>query len=149
MSTRSQSLAVVTTAVLLLAGCEESVLESNAGQWNGNWIQVNFLAIDDRGVWDQDDLSGIGFVQSITETEWVLTDEYGGGCAITFSYSVAGNNRFSRRAIRAGSRCPPGLPLALLNDSGRLEFSGGGRFMIEHYDPKPGDEIAAFKFVRR
>ncbi len=149
MSARSSFLPVVLAFVLSLSACGDSVLESNSGAWNGSWVQVNFLAVDDRGIWDADDLSGIGFVQNITETEWVLTDGYGSGCAITFSYSVDSNNRFSRRAIRAGSRCPAGFPLASLNDSGRLEFSDGGRFMIEHYNLQPGDDILAFKFVRR
>jgi hypothetical protein len=80
---------------------------------------------------------------------WSLTDEHGAGCAITFSYSVTSGNRFARQAIRAGNRCPAGLPLAALNDSGRLEFSSDGRFMTEYYDLEAGDEIVAFKFVRR
>lgn len=134
--------------ILALGACQDSPLEGSTGSFIGNWLQVNFLAIDDRGVWDADDLSGIGFAQSISDTEWVLTDT-ATGCAITFSYSVTGNNRFTRRAIRAGNRCPAGFPLARWNDSGRLQFSEGGRFMFEYYDLQPGDDIVAFKFVRR
>jgi hypothetical protein len=132
---------------VLFAACGDSVTGNNDGPWIGNWVQVNFLATDDGGVWDEDDLSGIGFVAAVTETEWTLTDEYGGGCSITMSYTVTGN-RFSRQAIRAGERCPA-LPLHLLNESGRLEFSDDRTFMIEHFDLQTGDEIAAFKWVRR
>jgi len=135
--------------VLQVPACGESVLETNSGPWIAGWIQVNFLATDDGGVWDADDLTGIGFEQSITESDWVLTDDFGNGCALTFSYTMRNGNRFSRQAIRAGSRCPQGLSLSSFSDSGRFEFSTDGRFMIEWYDLQPGDEIVAFKFIRR
>jgi hypothetical protein len=149
MWTRCSSVLAVAGLAATTLACEDAVVGSDSGAWHGDWVQVNFLDIDDRGIWDADDLSGIGFVQTISETEWVLTDDYGAGCAITFSYSVNPSNRFARQAIRAGSRCPPGVPLSRLSDSGRLEFSSDGRFMTEYYDRRAGDEIVAFKFVRR
>jgi len=120
---------------------------NNIGPWNGNWIQVNFLATDDNGIWDQDDLSGIGFVAKITESEWIETDDFGDGCTVTFSYSVDTNNNYSKQAESKNGQCPVNLPLGL-KETGRLEFLEGDKFMIEHFDLQPGDTIAAFKWMR-
>jgi hypothetical protein len=149
MRSRRRPLLVTYLAVVMAAGCTQDIVESTSGPWLGSWVQVNFLATDDNGVWDEDDLTGIGFVQTITGDAWVLTDGYGSGCAITFSYTIRAGDRFSRQATAAGSGCPPSVPLGLLQDSGRLEFSSDNRFMIEWYDPVPGDEIVAFKWVLR
>jgi hypothetical protein len=48
----------------------------------GDWIQVNFLSDDDNGIWDEDDLTGIGFVAKITENKWIEIDEDGSGCSL-------------------------------------------------------------------
>jgi len=87
-------------------------------------------------------------VADVSESEWTLTDEDGTGCALTLSYTVDGNNRFTRQAIRAGSNCPA-LPLGQLHDSGRLEFSSNNTVMTEWFDVQPGDDIAAFRWVKR
>lgn len=122
----------------------------NPGPWVGNWVQVNFLSIDDGGVWDEDDLTGIGFVADITETEWRETDEYGGGCSVLFSYSVGSGNKHRKRPQSVGAACPSGFSVDQFPDeTGRLEFSADNRFMTEYYDLLPGDEITAFKWMRR
>ncbi len=121
---------------------------NNNGPWLGSWIQVNFLTADDNGVFEFDDLSGIGFTAKITESEWVETDDFGNGCAVTFSYSVDSNNKHSKRAVSKNDLCPVNLPLSLLKDSGRLEFSADNKFMIEYFDLQPGDDILAFKWMR-
>jgi hypothetical protein len=64
------------------------------------------------------------------------------------SYSLDSSNRFSRQAIRANSKCGP-VSLELLKDSGRLEFSSNNTVMVEWFDVQAGDNIAAFKWVRR
>jgi hypothetical protein len=92
---------------------------------------------------------GIGFVAEVTGSEWTLTDDYGQGCSITSSYSVDRNHRFSKRAIRSGGRCP-NYPIHLLpTETGRLEFSSDHHFMIEHFNPFPGDDILAYMWMRR
>lgn len=116
--------------------------------WIGNWVQVNFLLIDDNGVWDEDDLSGIGFVSRITETEWIETDGFGHGCSVIFVYSVDTNYRYSKKAIDKSSNCPA-FPLSLLDDAGRLEFSADHQFMIQYFGLGPGDDIVAFKWMRQ
>ncbi|MGH7461026.1 MAG: hypothetical protein ACREMA_08355 [Longimicrobiales bacterium] len=52
-------------------------------------------------------------------------------------------------SLQTSGRCPAGLPLARLNDSDRLELTNDGRFMIEWFVRQPGDDIVAFKFMRR
>jgi hypothetical protein len=60
---------------------------------------------------------------------------------------VDGNNRYSKIA-KGVSKCPfPVTPL--LNESGRLEFSDGNKFMMEYFDLAPGDSIVAFKWMRQ
>jgi Fibronectin type III domain len=120
----------------------------NSGPWNGDWIQVNFLSLDDNGVWSSDDPSGIGFVAEITETGWVETDDFGNGCSVTYSYSVDSNNKFSKKATSKGDNCPT-LSLELYDETGRLEFSGDNNYMIEYFDLVPGDDIVAFKWKRQ
>jgi hypothetical protein len=129
--------------------CSDTVAPGgNDGPWIGNWVQVNFLAVDDNGVWDADDLSGIGFVATVTPTEWIITDDFGAGCALTESYTVDVQNRFTRQVTHANSSCGA-LPPGPLQESGRLEFSSDNRFMIEWFDVQPGDDIAAYKWVRQ
>jgi len=99
-------------------------------------------------VWDPDDLSGIGFVANITGTAWTETDDYGNGCAVTFSYTVDGSNHHVKQATALGDKCPA-MPLYFLNESGRLEFSSDHKFMYEYYDPAPDDDIVAFKWMRQ
>ena len=141
---------VLSAAILLGAGCGIADDEGtdNVGPWIGDWVQVNFLSDDDNGVWDEDDLSGIGFVATITEQKWIETDDYGSGCSVTFSYSVDRNNNYSRTVTRVEDDCPFLLPGGW-TETGRLEFSDNNRFMIEHFDPMPGDDLLAFKWVRR
>ncbi|HZD04855.1 MAG TPA: hypothetical protein VE173_08050 [Longimicrobiales bacterium] len=134
---------------LCVSACGGTEPEGNMGPWVGDWVQVNFLSIDDHGMWDEDDLSGIGFVMEITETQWTDTDDHGDGCSVTYSYSVSDGNRYSRKPTGVGSRCPFPLEALPSPETGRLEFSGDNRFMIQWFDPIPGDEIVAFKFVRR
>ena len=121
-----------------------------SGLWIGNWVQVNFLAKDQHGDWDADDLSGIGFVASVTDRTWTLIDEYGKGCSVTYSYKVGKNYKYSKKARSLGGNCPD-MPLRLLAESGRLEFStdGSGKdFMYEYYDLGSDDDIVAFKWIR-
>jgi hypothetical protein len=145
---KANRLPLVIAVALLFTGCGDDVTGSGAGPWNGDWVLVNFLATDDQGVWDEDDPGGIGFIAVVTDAEWTLIDDFGRGCAVTMTYSVDRNRRFSRQAIRAGSKCPS-LPLSQLNDSGRLEFSAGDRLMTEYFDLQPGDEIAAYRWARQ
>lgn len=115
------------------------------GPWIGNWILVNFLADDDEGEWDEDDLSGIGMWAAITESAWVERDEV---CAVTYSYSVDENNRHSKKAESINDKCPSKPPLGWF-ETGRLEFKKDNKFMIEYFDPAPGNDIVAFKWMRR
>jgi hypothetical protein len=139
----------VATLLILLGSCgSDSITGSGNGAWIGDWIQVNFLTVDDLGVWDADDPSGIGFVARVTQNTWVLTDDYGNGCAVTMSYSVSGNLRFTRQATSLGPGCPD-VPLALWQESGTLEFSEGDQVMIERFDLQSGDDIVAYKWVRQ
>jgi hypothetical protein len=132
---------------------QEQLAKQNFGTcggdpWIGEWVQVNFLTIYDDGVWGEDILSGIGFVAKIRATKWKETDEHGEGCAVTFSYTLNNEKVYSKQAIKLGERCPP-LPLPLLYETGKLEFSKNNLFMFEYFDLQPGDEIAAFKWRRR
>jgi len=146
---RSVVSAAVLTLVLSLQACGDSTGVDQEGLWLGDWVQVNFLSVDDGGAWDQDIPGGIGFVASISESQWVETDDDGAGCAITFEYSVGGDLRFSKTAVGLGSGCPA-IPIEILPpETGRLEFSNGGDVMIEWFDLQPGDDIEAFKWVRR
>jgi len=106
------------------------------------------LTDSDNGVWDQDDPNGIGFVAKITESEWIETDDFGVGCAVTFSYSVDSNNKYSKKAKSKGDKCPFSLSLELLIGTGRLEFSNGNNAMIEYFDVMPGDTLTAFKWMK-
>jgi len=131
----------------MMTACEDGGGDGDAGgsgqsgPWVGNWVQVNFLGTDDGGVWDGDDLSGIGFVAEITTTRWIETDEYGHGGRAEYSYTVDGNNRYSKHY--AGGSAPGE------NESGRLEFSSDNRFMFEYFDLESGDTLAAFKWMRQ
>ncbi len=134
-----------------ISGCDTGVADLEGdfpGPWVGDWVQVNFLAIDDNGVWDQDDPRGIGFVASVTPSEWTLTDDFGDGCAIRMSYSVDSSNRFRRTLVGTSGTCPT-FPPNLPDETGTFEFSQNDSVMIEWFDLLPGDEISAFKFVRR
>ena len=147
--------AALIVVLFLAGGCgdglptapSESGTSTSAGPWIGEWTQVNFLSVDDRGTWGADDPSGIGFVQTITASSWTLVDELGRGCAVSFSYTVSADRRFSRRFTGAAGPCPGGVDA--FNDSGRFDFSDGDRTMIEVYDQRPGDDIVAFRWSRR
>lgn len=143
-------LAIAVMMSVCITACDSSEDDSsdNVGSWLGNWVQVNFLSDDDNGVWDEDDLSGIGFVATITEQEWIETDEYGDGCSITFSYSVDRDNNYSKTATSKSERCPSSLPVGW-TETGRLEFPNNNKFMIEHFDLLPGDDLLAFKWMRQ
>ncbi|MDX1744485.1 MAG: hypothetical protein R3324_00990 [Halobacteriales archaeon] len=136
--------------VLGFAACGGEVTgPNNAGPWLGDWVQVNFLAVDDGGVWDDDIPSGIGFVASISETQWRETDEDGAGCSVTFRYSVNAAHQHSKEPVALGPNCPM-IPIEELPpETGRLEFLDDGDTMIEWFDLLPGDEIQAFKWRRR
>ena len=116
--------------------------------WVGNWVQVNFLSDDDNGVWDQDDLDGIGFEVRITEDKWIETNEYVPGCSVTYSYTVDENNRYNKIATSVSDSCPFTVG-PFLNESGTLEFSDDNNVMIEYFDVWPGDTLLAFKWMRQ
>lgn len=105
----------------------------------GDWVQVNFLGTDDNGDvenWDADstDPEGIGFVVSISGSQWVERDEYGEGEAVVYSYTITGN-RFT-------------LNSEGYTETGWLEFPDEDT-MIEWWDYY-GDpnELVAFKWKR-
>lgn len=131
--------------------------------WVGNWVQVNFLSDDDGGVWDADDESseGIGFVVTVTETQWIETDNFGnsGGCTVTYNLSVESNNRYLKVPAAVGQNCPFTLDQLLFlhnifPETGILEFSDGNSFMIDNFDFNPLDDdpdccLVAFKYRRQ
>ena len=146
--------AFIFSAILLAAtmpgmGCDATNPDAKQGNgpWIGEWIQVNFLAVDDEGIWDDDDLSGIGFVARITKDEWTETDAHGSGCSVRFSYSVDRDRDFVKKIESAGSTCPAGIPIGF-TETGKLTFSDKNRFMIEYFDRQADDEIEAFKWMR-
>lgn len=79
-------------------GDESGDGSNNNGPWLGSWVQVNFLTADDNGVFEFDDLSGIGFTAKITENEWVETDDLGMVAPLLFpTLSIATINIPSER----------------------------------------------------
>jgi len=82
----------------------------------------------------------------ITESEWKEIDS--GDCAVTFSYSVDGNNRISKTAKSITAECG-NFPLSAFNESGQLEFANADSLMDEHFDIQTGDTLLAFRWMRQ
>ena len=126
--------------------CLNAIDQGGGGTpWIGKWLLVNFLSTDDNGVWDPDDLSGIGMTAEITSTTWKETDD--SGCAVTFSYTVDSNLRYAKHATSKTSQCAS-APLSMFDESGKLEFPTNND-MIDRFDLLPSDDLAAFKWKRQ
>lgn len=132
--------------VTLSGGCRDSDSDDDGGGdaaalCIGDWVQVNFLGTDEDGnveEWDDDstDPEGIGFVASISATEWAERDEYGYGEEVVFSYTINGD-----RFVKS---------IGGYTDTGRLEFPDENT-MIEWWDYPAGapEELIAFKWKRQ
>jgi hypothetical protein len=115
------------------------------GQWKGNWLLINFLSDEDNGVWDEDDTTGIGESLVVTDTTWTEYDN-NSTCSVTYSYSVNNNLEFVNKFVSATGDC--GFEKTV-DETGHLEFSDDNTIMIQYWDLVPGDEIYAFKWMRK
>lgn len=147
MKPRIAPLAFLLTLALAGLGCDGNESDANnVGPWLGNWLLVNFLTDDDDGVWEEDEPSGIGLVSSVTEDEWVLSDDNGGPCSVAFSYSVDRDRRYSRRVTGKTGGCDPDSFPVGMTERGRLEFSEDEDYMFEYF--AEGGSLLAFKWQR-
>jgi len=123
--------------------------DDNTTPWIGNWLQINFLTLDDNGVWDDDDPSGIGLSAVVSEDQWVETD-YDNGCEITYSYTIDKDLNCLKKGVAVSKTCDFfGINPRLLDESGHLQFGKNNNIMIDYFDPQPGDDIVAFKWMRK
>ena len=114
----------------------------------GTWLLINFLTDDDKGVWDEDDMTGIGMTAVIRDTEWIQKDY--DGCEVTYSYSVDENSSYTRQGVDIGILCDfHFMNPKLLVETGYLEFTGDNNIMIDYFDIEPGDTILAFKWMKQ
>ena len=122
---------------------------TSTAAWLGDWVQVNFLGASDNGAWGEDNPSGLGFVSRIDGQTWIETDDYGDGCAITYTYTIQTNGKYAKKAVNLGDNCPP-MSLPSLKETGKLQFAeeNGRTFMYEYFTLAPGDDIIAFKWMR-
>jgi len=120
--------------------------------WIGNWLPVNFMTTDDKGVFHPPDItSGLGFIAEITADEWKETYTDGQYCTDVFSYAVDNNNNnYSMKGTSTTCTSPPNrLALLQLGVTGRLEFQDNNNTMIQYIDPNGYDTIVAFKWIRK
>jgi len=117
--------------------------------WIGNWLQINFLSLDDNGVWCGDDPGGIGLSAVVSENKWIETD-YNNGCALTYSFTIDKDLNYQKKGVAISKDCDfYGINPMLLDESGKLEFYDNNSIMINFFDMQPGDDIVAFKWMRQ
>ena len=123
-------------------------IKTESGSLIGNWLLINFLSLDDDGVWCGDDPSGIGMSAVVSEKQWVQTD-YNNGCKITYSFTIDKDLKYKRQGIDISKACDfYGINPSLLDESGHLQVYDNS-IMIDYFDMQPGDDIVAFKWMRQ